>query len=60
MWRATGEADPRLLADRVRVERWYDIEDAKNLLPGARGAARVEPRSAAAALARLRILLGRR
>jgi hypothetical protein len=37
VWRATGEADPRLLADRVRVERWYDTEDAKNLLPGHEG-----------------------
>ncbi|WP_159771062.1 bifunctional 3'-5' exonuclease/DNA polymerase [Streptomyces sp. HM190] len=53
VWRATAEIYPRLLADGVRVERCYDIEDAENLLLGHEGRLG-EPRSAAAALARLR------
>ncbi|MDX3841001.1 bifunctional 3'-5' exonuclease/DNA polymerase [Streptomyces europaeiscabiei] len=53
VWRATGEVYPRLLATGVRVERCYDIEDAESLLLGYEGRLG-EPRSAAAALARLR------
>ncbi|MDX3646364.1 bifunctional 3'-5' exonuclease/DNA polymerase, partial [Streptomyces sp. MB09-02B] len=53
VWRATGEVYPRLLATGVRVERCYDIEDAETLLLGHEGRLG-EPRSAAAALARLR------
>lgn len=53
VWRATGEVYPRLLAAGVRVERCYDIEVAENLLLGHEGR-HGEPRSAAAALARLR------
>ncbi|GAB2958426.1 bifunctional 3'-5' exonuclease/DNA polymerase [Streptomyces heilongjiangensis] len=53
VWRATAEIYPRLLADGVRVERCYDIEDAETLLLGHEGRLG-EPRSAAAALARLR------
>ncbi|WP_216590835.1 bifunctional 3'-5' exonuclease/DNA polymerase [Streptomyces brasiliscabiei] len=53
VWRATGEVYPRLLAAGVRVERCYDVEDAESLLLGYEGRLG-EPRSAAAALARLR------
>ncbi|MGV9991107.1 bifunctional 3'-5' exonuclease/DNA polymerase [Streptomyces sp. NPDC003374] len=53
VWRATQEVYPRLLAAGVRVERCYDIEDAETLLLGHEGR-HGEPRSAAAALARLR------
>ncbi|WP_137988588.1 bifunctional 3'-5' exonuclease/DNA polymerase [Streptomyces vilmorinianum] len=53
VWRSTAEVYPRLLAARVRVERCYDIEDAEQLLLGHEGRLG-EPRSAAAALARLR------
>ncbi|MGW2824410.1 bifunctional 3'-5' exonuclease/DNA polymerase [Streptomyces sp. NPDC001443] len=53
VWRATAEVHPRLLATGVRVERCYDIEDAETLLLGHEGRYG-EPRSAAAALARLR------
>lgn len=53
MWRSTAEVYPRLLAAGVRVERCYDIEDAETLLLGHEGR-HGEPRSAAAALARLR------
>ncbi|MER6014260.1 bifunctional 3'-5' exonuclease/DNA polymerase [Streptomyces bluensis] len=53
VWRATAEVYPRLLAAGVRVERCYDIEVAENLLLGHEGR-HGEPRSAAAALARLR------
>ncbi|WNZ09542.1 bifunctional 3'-5' exonuclease/DNA polymerase [Streptomyces sp. 11x1] len=53
VWRSTGEVYPRLLATGVRVERCYDIEDAETLLLGHEGRLG-EPRSAAAALARLR------
>ncbi|MGW7362028.1 bifunctional 3'-5' exonuclease/DNA polymerase [Streptomyces sp. NPDC054841] len=53
VWRSTGEIYPRLLAAGVRVERCYDIEDAELLLLGHEGRLG-EPRSAAAALARLR------
>ncbi|WP_073947043.1 bifunctional 3'-5' exonuclease/DNA polymerase [Streptomyces kebangsaanensis] len=53
VWRSTAEVYPRLLAAGVRVERCYDIEDAEALLLGHEGRYG-EPRSAAAALARLR------
>ncbi|MFG2027762.1 bifunctional 3'-5' exonuclease/DNA polymerase [Streptomyces sp. NPDC048825] len=53
VWRATAEVYPRLLDAGIRVERCYDIEVAENLLLGHEGRLG-EPRSAAAALARLR------
>ncbi|MFI5977887.1 bifunctional 3'-5' exonuclease/DNA polymerase [Streptomyces sp. NPDC051452] len=53
VWRSTPEVYPRLLATGVRVERCYDIEDAETLLLGHEGRYG-EPRSAAAAVARLR------
>ncbi|MEU8649266.1 bifunctional 3'-5' exonuclease/DNA polymerase [Streptomyces sp. NPDC048737] len=53
VWRSTAEVYPRLLAAGVRVERCYDVEDAETLLLGHEGR-HGEPRSAAAALARLR------
>ncbi|MFE6483175.1 bifunctional 3'-5' exonuclease/DNA polymerase [Streptomyces sp. NPDC057757] len=53
VWRSTAEVYPRLLATGVRVERCYDIEAAETLLLGHEGRLG-EPRSAAAALARLR------
>ncbi|MFB7499757.1 bifunctional 3'-5' exonuclease/DNA polymerase [Streptomyces sp. NPDC056161] len=53
VWRSTPEVYPRLLATGVRVDRCYDIEDAETLLLGHEGR-HGEPRSAAAALARLR------
>ncbi|MFF8959203.1 bifunctional 3'-5' exonuclease/DNA polymerase [Streptomyces sp. NPDC014894] len=55
VWRSTAEIYPRLLAAGVRVERCYDIECAEQLLLGHEGRLG-EPRSAAAALARLRDL----
>ncbi|MEC7055721.1 bifunctional 3'-5' exonuclease/DNA polymerase [Streptomyces violaceochromogenes] len=53
VWRSTAEIYPRLLATGVRAERCYDIEAAETLLLGHEGHYG-EPRSAAAALARLR------
>ncbi|MGW1722273.1 bifunctional 3'-5' exonuclease/DNA polymerase [Streptomyces sp. NPDC002306] len=53
VWRSTAEVYPRLLATGVRVERCYDMEDAETLLLGHEGRSG-EPRSASAALARLR------
>ncbi|MEV7688279.1 bifunctional 3'-5' exonuclease/DNA polymerase [Streptomyces bungoensis] len=53
VWRSTAEVYPRLLATGVRVARCYDVEDAETLLLGHEGRYG-EPRSAAAALARLR------
>ncbi|NYI04702.1 bifunctional 3'-5' exonuclease/DNA polymerase [Allostreptomyces psammosilenae] len=53
VWRSTAAVYPRLLAAGVRVDRCYDIEDAETLLLGHEGR-HGEPRSAAAALARLR------
>ncbi|THA60157.1 bifunctional 3'-5' exonuclease/DNA polymerase [Streptomyces sp. A0958] len=53
VWRSTAEVYPRLLAAGVRVERCYDVEVAESLLLGHEGRLG-EPRSAAAALARLR------
>ncbi|MFP1662958.1 bifunctional 3'-5' exonuclease/DNA polymerase [Streptomyces cavourensis] len=52
VWRSTDGIYPRLLAAGVRVERCYDIECAELLLLGHAGLLG-EPRSAAAALARL-------
>ncbi|MFD6204686.1 bifunctional 3'-5' exonuclease/DNA polymerase [Streptomyces rubiginosohelvolus] len=52
VWRSTAAVYPRLLAAGVRVERCYDIECAELLLLGHAGRLG-EPRSAAAALARL-------
>ncbi|NEB76999.1 bifunctional 3'-5' exonuclease/DNA polymerase, partial [Streptomyces sp. SID14478] len=52
VWRETHAVYPRLLAAGVRVERCYDIEAAENLLLAHEGR-HGEPRSAAAALARL-------
>ncbi|AZM54631.1 bifunctional 3'-5' exonuclease/DNA polymerase [Streptomyces sp. WAC 01529] len=53
VWRSTPALYPRLLAAGARVERCYDIEAAELLLLGHEGRLG-EPRSAAAALARLR------
>ncbi|MET9493555.1 bifunctional 3'-5' exonuclease/DNA polymerase [Streptomyces sp. NPDC006552] len=53
VWRETHAVYPRLLAAGVAVERCYDIEAAENLLLAHEGR-HGEPRSAAAALARLR------
>ncbi|MFD8176883.1 bifunctional 3'-5' exonuclease/DNA polymerase [Streptomyces sp. NPDC059709] len=52
VWRSTAEIAPRLLAAGVRAERCYDVEAAETLLLGHEGRYG-EPRSAAAALARL-------
>ncbi|MFJ6661087.1 bifunctional 3'-5' exonuclease/DNA polymerase [Streptomyces sp. NPDC091377] len=52
VWRSTAEVYPRLLEAGARVERCYDIEAAETLLLGHEGRYG-EPRSAAAALARL-------
>ncbi|MBZ6136567.1 MULTISPECIES: bifunctional 3'-5' exonuclease/DNA polymerase [Streptomyces] len=53
VWRSTAEIAPQLLAAGVRVARCYDVEAAETLLLGHEGRYG-EPRSAAAALARLR------
>ncbi|MEU6097523.1 bifunctional 3'-5' exonuclease/DNA polymerase [Streptomyces sp. NPDC047079] len=53
VWRSSAEVQPRLLATGVRVDRCYDVEAAESLLLGHEGRLG-EPRSAAAALARLR------
>ncbi|MGW0711082.1 bifunctional 3'-5' exonuclease/DNA polymerase [Streptomyces sp. NPDC002643] len=53
VWRATAEVYPVLLAAGIHVERCYDVEAAESLLLGHEGRLG-EPRSAAAALARLR------
>lgn len=53
VWRSTSEIYPRLLAEGARVERCYDVEAAESLLLGHEGH-HGQPRSAAAALARLR------
>ncbi|MCX3061939.1 bifunctional 3'-5' exonuclease/DNA polymerase [Streptomyces beihaiensis] len=53
VWRETHAVYPRLLAAGVRVERCYDVEAAETLLLAHEGR-HGEPRSAAAALARLR------
>ncbi|WP_432165730.1 bifunctional 3'-5' exonuclease/DNA polymerase [Streptomyces sp. bgisy031] len=53
IWRSTAAVYPSLLAAGVHVPRCYDIEDAETLLLGHAGRFG-EPRSAAAALARIR------
>ncbi|MGW9030753.1 bifunctional 3'-5' exonuclease/DNA polymerase [Streptomyces sp. NPDC055722] len=53
VWRSTADVQPRLLATGVRVDRCYDVEAAETLLLGHEGRLG-EPRSTAAALARLR------
>lgn len=53
VWRSTAEIYPRLLAAGVPVDRCYDIEVAESILLAHEGRLG-EPRSAAAALARLR------
>ncbi|MFJ2771155.1 bifunctional 3'-5' exonuclease/DNA polymerase [Streptomyces sp. NPDC087300] len=53
IWRSTPAVYPRLLAAGTRVDRCYDIEAAELLLLGHEGRLG-EPRSAAAALARIR------
>lgn len=53
VWRSTADVQPRLLTAGVRVDRCYDVEAAETLLLGHEGRLG-EPRSAAAALARLR------
>ncbi|WP_338698865.1 bifunctional 3'-5' exonuclease/DNA polymerase [Streptomyces sp. Q6] len=53
VWRETHAVYPRLLAAGITVPRCYDIEAAENLLIAHEGR-HGEPRSAAAALARLR------
>ncbi|MER7765037.1 bifunctional 3'-5' exonuclease/DNA polymerase [Streptomyces sp. NPDC097619] len=52
VWQSSPEVYPRLLAEGLRVDRCYDIEVAELLLLGHEGRSG-EPRSAAAALARL-------
>ncbi|MEV5966797.1 bifunctional 3'-5' exonuclease/DNA polymerase [Kribbella sp. NPDC051952] len=52
VWRSSAEIYPRLLANGVRVERCYDLENSEGLLLGHEGRLG-EPRSAAAAWARL-------
>lgn len=53
IWRSTPALYPRLLTAGLRVDRCYDMEAAELLLLGHEGRLG-EPRSAAAALARLR------
>lgn len=53
IWRSTAAVYPSLLAAGLRVPRCYDIEDAETLLLGHAGRFG-DPRSAAAALARIR------
>ncbi|MFE6778145.1 bifunctional 3'-5' exonuclease/DNA polymerase [Streptomyces sp. NPDC057702] len=54
VWRSTAEVYGRLLAAGVRVERCYDVEVAETLLVGYAGQWGRQPRSLAAAWARLR------
>ncbi|MER0241392.1 bifunctional 3'-5' exonuclease/DNA polymerase [Streptomyces sp. HSW2009] len=54
VWRSTAEAYGPLLAAGVRVERCYDVEVAETLLLGHAGQWGRQPRSLAAAWARLR------
>ncbi|MEV0276806.1 bifunctional 3'-5' exonuclease/DNA polymerase [Streptomyces sp. NPDC050610] len=53
VWRSTAEAYPRLLEAGVRVERCYDVEAAESLLIGHEEGQTGQPRSLAAAWARL-------
>ncbi|MFE7121049.1 bifunctional 3'-5' exonuclease/DNA polymerase [Streptomyces sp. NPDC057654] len=54
VWRSTAEAYPRLLEAGVRVERCYDVEASEALLIGHEEGQAGQPRSLAAAWARLR------
>ncbi|MFF5127753.1 bifunctional 3'-5' exonuclease/DNA polymerase [Streptomyces syringium] len=54
VWRSTAEVYPRLLAAGVRVPRCYDVEAAEALLTGHAEGQSGQPRSLAAAWARLR------
>ena len=54
VWRSTAEAYGRLLARGVRVERAYDVEAAEALLTGYEEGQAGQPRSLAAAWARLK------
>ncbi|MFH8981810.1 bifunctional 3'-5' exonuclease/DNA polymerase [Streptomyces varsoviensis] len=54
VWRCSAEAYPRLLEAGVRVERCYDVEAAEALLIGHEEGQAGQPRSLAAAWARLR------
>ncbi|GAA0492297.1 bifunctional 3'-5' exonuclease/DNA polymerase [Streptomyces stramineus] len=54
VWRSTAELYPRLLGAGVRVERCYDVEAAESLLIGHTEGQSGQPRSLAAAWARLR------
>ncbi|TJZ42804.1 bifunctional 3'-5' exonuclease/DNA polymerase [Streptomyces piniterrae] len=53
VWRSTAETYRRLLAAGVRVERCYDVEAAESLLIGHEEGQSGQPRSLAAAWARL-------
>ncbi|MFC9896435.1 bifunctional 3'-5' exonuclease/DNA polymerase [Nocardia sp. NPDC127579] len=53
VWRSTAEMYRRLLADGVRVPRCYDVEAAESLLIGHLEGQAGQPRSLAAAWARL-------
>lgn len=53
VWRSTAEAYPRLLAAGVRVDRCHDVEAAEALLMGHAEGQSGQPRSLAAAWARL-------
>ncbi|POX41973.1 bifunctional 3'-5' exonuclease/DNA polymerase [Streptomyces sp. Ru73] len=54
VWRSTAESYRKLLAAGVRVERCYDVEAAEALLIGYEEGQSGQPRSLAAAWARLR------
>ncbi|MBF6169889.1 bifunctional 3'-5' exonuclease/DNA polymerase [Nocardia blacklockiae] len=54
VWRSTGDIYPHLLAAGVRVDRCYDVEAAEALLIGHAEGQSGQPRSLAAAWARLR------
>ncbi|MFC6064710.1 bifunctional 3'-5' exonuclease/DNA polymerase [Streptomyces ochraceiscleroticus] len=54
VWRSTAESYRKLLAAGVRVERCYDVEAAEALLIGHEEGQSGQPRSLAAAWARLR------
>ncbi|MEV6775547.1 bifunctional 3'-5' exonuclease/DNA polymerase [Streptomyces syringium] len=54
VWRSTAEAYPQLLAAGVHVPRCYDVEAAEALLTGHAEGQSGQPRSLAAAWARLR------
>ncbi|MEU1676300.1 bifunctional 3'-5' exonuclease/DNA polymerase [Streptomyces roseifaciens] len=54
VWRSTAHHFPQLLAAGLRVERCYDVEAAESLLVGHEEGQSGQPRSLAAAWARLR------